>query len=206
MKILIGTPVHECKDYCMERWLANVSKLEYPADLLMVDNSPGTDYMERVRAYCVKCGIKNYTIEHLEIGEKLGIDMRIEASQEIIRQYILSYDYDAWFSWECDQIIPTNALDKLIKIMKMGNFNMVVHNSWARWDTTIVNANMGVTLIRRECLEKNWFLPKKNGKISLDLSDGYDVNEAMFKKRVLRSEDKYIEVYGVIKPIYHLNE
>ena len=49
MKILIGTPIHECKDYCMERWLKNVSKMEYPADLLLVDNSPGLTYVEQVK-------------------------------------------------------------------------------------------------------------------------------------------------------------
>jgi len=54
MKILIGAPIHECKDYCMERWLKNVSKMEYPADLLLVDNSPGLTYVEQVKDYCKK--------------------------------------------------------------------------------------------------------------------------------------------------------
>ena len=27
MKILIGTPIHESKDYAMERWLENVAVL-----------------------------------------------------------------------------------------------------------------------------------------------------------------------------------
>ena len=41
MKILIGTPIHEVKDYAMERWLENVAKLQEvtPCDLLLVDNS-----------------------------------------------------------------------------------------------------------------------------------------------------------------------
>lgn len=205
MRVLIGTPIHEVKDYCMERWLENVSKLKYPADLFIVDNSPGLEYVEKVRGYCAKHGITNYHIEHLEINQGLGADIRIEASQEMIRQYILSHDYDAWFSWECDQIIPTNALDELIKIMQAGDFTMVIHNSHARWDPAIPNTNMGITLIKRECLEKNWFLPERGGEISLDLADSYDVNDAVFKKRVLRSKDKYIEVFGIIKPIYHLS-
>ncbi|KKS83722.1 MAG: hypothetical protein UV59_C0033G0020 [Candidatus Gottesmanbacteria bacterium GW2011_GWA1_43_11] len=207
MRILIGTPIHISKDYAMERWLENVSKLEYSADLLMVDNSPGLDYMERVKASCIQHGIKNYKIKHIEIDQQLGPDLRIEAAQETIRHYVLSHNYDTWFSWECDQIIPTDALDKLIRIMKMGNFMMVVHNSQARWDPKILNTNMGITLIKKECLEKSWFLPQRNGKISLDVSDSYDINNPnVFKKRVLASGGHYLEVFGVIKPIYHLNK
>ncbi len=207
MKILIGTPIHQIKDFSMERWLENVSKLKYPADLLMVDNSPSLEYMEKVKGYCKKYGIKNYQIKHLEIDQKLGPDIRIEASQEMLRQYVLSHNYDAWFSWECDQIIPTDALDTLIKIMNEGNYMMIVHNSWARWDPTILNTNMGVTLITKDCLKKCWFLPRKNGKISLDLSDSYDVNDpTVIKKRVLKNGGHYLEVYGIIKPIYHLNQ
>ena len=206
MKILIGTPIHISKDYSMERWLENVSKLKYPADFFMVDNSPGLDYVEKVKGYCKKYGIKNFKIDHFEIDQNLGPDIRIERSQEIIRQEILSKNYDAWFSWECDQIIPTNALNKLVRLMKAGDFMMVVHNSGARWDPNIHNTNMGVTLIKRECLEKNWFLPKKNGRISFDVSDSYNVHDPIFKKRVLAKGGNYLEVFGVIKPIYHLDK
>ena len=66
MKILIGTPIHQKKDYAIERWLENVSKLEYPADLLMVDNSPGIEYMERAKGYCKRIGLKKYLIKHIE--------------------------------------------------------------------------------------------------------------------------------------------
>src|SRR3989344_4069835 len=107
MRVLIGTPIHISKDYCMERWLENVSQLTYPADLFLVDNSPGLGYVEKVKGYCTKYKIMNYKIEHLEINQKLGPDIRIEVSQETIRHYVLTHNYDAWFSWECDQIIPT---------------------------------------------------------------------------------------------------
>ena len=206
MKVLIGTPIHQVKDYAMERWLENISKLQYPTDLLMVDNSPGTSYVEKLRGYCAKYSFKNYRIKHFDIDQELGLDIRIERSQEMIRQYLLTHAYDAWFSWECDQIIPTDALGKLADIMKIGNFMMVIHNSQARWDPSIANTNMGITLIKRECLEKNWFLPKRGGKISSNVSDSYDVNDpTVFKKRVLKSGGNYIEVFGVIEPIYHLN-
>src|SRR3989344_1033770 len=101
MKVLIGTPINEVKDYAMERWLENVAKLQkvYPADLLMVDNSPGLEYVAKVKEYCAKYGIINYKIEHLEIGQWQPSAEKIGRSREIIRQEFLSRDYEAWFSW-----------------------------------------------------------------------------------------------------------
>ena len=201
MKVLIGTPTHEIKDYAMTRWLENVSKLKYPADLLLVDNSPGTDYVQKVRSYCNKYGLKNYQIKHLDINQEQGADERIGRSREIIRQYILSHNYDAWFSWECDQIIPTNALDKLIAIMKEGNFMLVAHNSPGRIVQTEPIAAFGITLIKREPLEKYGFLLEYP-----NMPNVWHGGERWFKKKILQGGGNYIEIFGVIKPIYHLNQ
>ena len=203
MKILIGTPIHIVKDYAMERWLENVAKLqmEYPADLLLVDNSPGLDYMEKVKGYCKKYGIKNYKIEHLVIGEQQGRDEKIARSREIIRQEILAKDYDAWFSWESDQIIPPDTLGKLVKIMEAGNYTMIHPNSWEREIPAEPDVNFGVCLIKRWPLEKYTFLLDTPA-----LRNSWYGGEAWFKKQVLQGGGSYIEVYGLIKPIYHLNE
>ena len=195
MKILIGTPIHIAKDYAMERWLQNVARLKYPADLFLVDNSPRLDYVEKIKGYCAKYGVTNYQIQHLDINQGLDPNIRVWTSQEAIRQEFLSGNYDAWFSWECDQLIPTNALDALVRLMETGNFMMVLHNSWARWGHAIVNANMGVTLISKQCLKKNRFLPHQ-----------WQGDKAWFKEQVLRNGGNYIDVYGIIKPIYHLNQ
>lgn len=186
----------------MERWLQNISKLEYPADLLMVDNSPDLDYIEKAKGYCVKYGITNYKIEHLEISQELSSDMRINVAQEVLRRKILNSDYDAWFSWECDQIIPNNALNELIKLMETTNCKMALHNCWARFDSDLLMTDMGCTLIKKECLKKAWFLPERDGKISFNESDRY---KSTFKERVLRSGGGFIEAFGVISPIYHLD-
>lgn len=213
MRVLIGTPIHQVKDYCMERWLENVSKLqlEYPADLLLADNSPGLDYVEKVKGYCEKYGIKNYKIEHLEIyqgqesdkGADEQIHERVTRCREIIRQEILSYDYDAWFSWECDQIIPTNALCKLVQLMKAGDFIMVDHNCWANDIPNLVNFDFGVTLIKREVLQKYSFIPKFGTDLNAPL--GWYEAESWFRKRLLKDRCNYLEVEGLIEPIYHLN-
>lgn len=212
MKILIGTPIHQTKDYCMERWLENVSKLllEYPADLLLVDNSPGLEYVEKVRGYCVKHGLTNYKIKHFEFDQGMTFwerERRVEIALGIIRQEILFSNYDAWFSWECDQIMPTNALDKIIKIMNSGNFMMVAHNSWHRTIPNGLNFSMGCTLIKRECLEleKIQLLFEPSDERSFDAVDD-DWLENLIREKALQSGGSYTEVQGIINPIYHLDE
>jgi hypothetical protein len=228
MKILIGTPIHEIKDYCMERWIENVSKLHYPADLLLIDNSPGLGYIEKIKSYLKKYRIKNFKIKHFEINEQ-NLDasqarsQKVEIAQEMIRREALKSKYDAWFSWECDQIIPPDTLDRLVSLMQKGNYMMVVVNSWARTIPGEFNANMGVTLISQKALNLGWFLPTKNKKNSFDIADiykqslktefsselsnsVYSVDEMRFKKQILKNGGNYVELYGVIDPIYHLDE
>ena len=197
MNVLIGTPIHVSKDYSMERWLENVSRQEHPADLLMVDNSPDKEYVEKVKGYCTKFGITNYKIEHIDLPPQQGKYERIARSREVIRQEFLSKDYDAWFTWECDQIIPTNALDKLIGLMKEGNYMMVNPNKWARENPDNPNTDFGCCLIKREALEKYGFL---------NVPDSWETGEAWFKSRVLSGGGSFIDVYGIIDPVYHLNQ
>lgn len=225
LKILIGTPIHQIKDYAMERWLQNVAKLqaESPADLLLVDNSPNLDYVEKVKGYCAKYGIHpvrsnpakrdaetlfrtsngvtNYRIEHLDIGDLQGRDEKIARSREIIRQYILAHDYDVWFSWESDQIIPPQTLIKLVRIMEAGKYTMIHPNSWGRVFPYEPDVSFGVCLIKRAPLEKHTFLLDTPA-----LRNSWYGGEEWFKKQVLADGGSYVEIYGIIKPIYHLDK
>lgn len=203
MKVLIGTPIHKIKDYCMEKWIENVSILlkKYPADLLLVDNSPDLCYIEKIKSYLAKYSINNYKIKHLEINQEQPTGERIGRSREIIRQEFLKGDYDAWFSWESDQIIPIDALDKLCVLMQKGKFMIVIHISWNREYPSEPAAYFGCALIRRDALEKYSFLLESDP----DNPQTWHRTEEWFKRRVLKGGGNYIEVSGVIKPIEHLN-
>ena len=210
MKILIGTPIHEIKDYAMQRWLRNVAGLRKrtPADLLLVDNSPNLNYVEKVKEYCQKYGVENYKIRHFNFNQGISrgkIEIRVQRAKEIIRREVLSQDYDAWFSWECDQIIPHNALEELIRIMQSGNFMMVAHNSWWRTVPTSLNFNMGCTLIKRDCLKLKKFKLIFERVKSTNTELAGDWLEDLFRKQILQIAGTYARVQGVINPIYHLN-
>ncbi len=212
MKILIGTPIHVSKDYSMERWLQNVAKvrLQYPADLLLVDNSPGLEYVKKVKKYCSKFNIRNYTIEHLEIPQGERSDEndgeqsheRIARSREIIRHEFLAKDYDAYFFWENDVLIPSNALGKLVALMQLGNFMVVDHNCWVSYAPTQVNFDYGLVLFSRKCLEKYSFLPEST--LDPTMPNYWYEAEYRFRKRIHKDRCKYTNVEGLIEPVYHL--
>jgi len=211
MKILIGTPIHESKDYCIERWLENVVQLRkvHPADLLMVDNSPGNDYVKRVKQYCKNLGIKDFEIKHLDIAQGIMVDKsideqiheRVARCQEIIRKYVLERDYDAWFSWECDQIIPVDTLDKLIEIMKKGGYIMVNHNCWDKNVEDGLCFDWGVTLVNRDYLKKYGFLLEYG--IDPEPDSWYNA-QAWYRQRLKRDGSPFVDLIGVISPILHL--
>ena len=203
MKILIGTPIHEIKDYSMERWLESVSKLEYPADLFLVDNSPNSDYIKKVEDYCRKYGLTNYKLTHIVTTSDTSIDERLAKSREAIRREVLRHNYDAWYSLECDVIVPPNALTKLVDLIT--DSWVVSHGYPARGNPEGFNTEFGTSLISRQALEKYSFL---NGYGYCDpfRSNVRYEGDVWFIKRITRNQEgKYINVNGIIKPIYHLS-
>lgn len=200
MKILIGTPINAIKDYAMKKWLKNVAALtkNTPADLLLVDNTFGLEYLKKVKDYCQKFGLTNYSLDHLEIGQWQPPEEKIGRSREIIRQKFLQGGYDIWFSWECDQIIPVDALEKLLKIMTTGHYMMVYANTWSRTIPGETNANFGCCLIDKETLNKHSFMLQGD-------ENCWGGGEDRFKKHVMAAGGNYVEIYGIINPIIHLD-
>lgn len=211
-KVLIGTPVHVSKDYAMERWLQSVAKLqlEYPADLLLVDNSPDLDYIEKIKSYCATYGLTNYKIKYFEIqqgtitGKSIGEQEheRIGRCREIIRADFLAGDYDAYFFWENDILIPPDSLGKLVALMKAGDFMIVVHNCWINSIPNMPNFDYGIVLFNRECLKKYDFLPES--ETNPEIPESWYYAEEWHRRRLLRDGRNYAKVSGLIEPVYHL--
>lgn len=202
MKILIGTPVHESKDYSMERWLQAVSKLEYPSDLLLVDNSDHPEYVGKLHAYCQKFGITNYQLVHIKVRPDTILDEKLALSREVIRKTILDQGYDAWFSLECDVIAPPNALSKLVGLLD--NYWMVSHVYPSRDDPNQTNEQLGIALIKRLVLEKYSFI-NGYGYVNPLRPDSWYGGDVWFIRQIDFSRNgKRLNVSGIIKPIYHL--
>lgn len=203
MKILIGTPIHQCKDYCMERWLKSVSKFTYPHDFLMVDNSPDASYLEKVKRYCKKFGLTNYKLVHIDVDQGLCVDGKISYAREIIRQEIITKGYDAWCSLECDVIAPPNALNELVKLI--GNYTEVNHFYPSRKNPDDMLYGFGLSLIKKEALLKYGFI-NEYGFCDPEIPICFHGGESWFMRRISRNGGKYISVSGIIQPIYHLDK
>ena len=204
MKILIGTPVHECKDYAMERWLKSVSKLDYPYDLLLVDNSDNLEYTDKLHKYCKKYGVSSYKLVHIDVGRNAILDEKLASSREMIRKEVLDKSYDAWFSLECDVITPPDALSKLVNLID--DYLIVSHVYPSRADPQQINEQLGVTLVKSPVLEKYTFI-NGYGFVNPFRPGCWYGSDVWFIRQIdLSQRGKHINVGGIIKPIYHLSE
>ncbi len=204
MQILTAAPVHEAKDYAMERWLRAVAKLDYQSDLLLVDNSPGTKYVKKLREYCQKNKIKKFKIIHLELPSEINKEERLGEAREAIRQEVLKNNYDAWFSLECDIIVPPDTLRKLVNLFD--NYDMVGHTYPTRGNPSLTNAELGIALIKGEVLKKYNF-SRAYGFVNPKLPHHWYGNDVWFLRRIdLNPQGKRLNVSGIIKPIYHLSK
>lgn len=202
MRILIGTPVHECKDYAMEKWLKSVSKFDYPFDLFMVDNSENPGYVDKLHEYCKKYGITNYKLTHIDIGPNVVLDERLAKAREVIRQEMLSKNYDAWCTLECDIIAPPDALTKLVGLME-DNW-MVCHTYPARGNSNDTNAEFGISMVKRKLLEDFCFTTGYGYANPLQPNCWYSGDVWFIRRLDQIHENKHMTIGGIIKPIYHL--
>ncbi len=204
MKILMGTPIHECKDYAMERWLESVSKLDYSFDLLMVDNSDNPEYVNKVHNYCKKYGVANYKLAHVDVDKDAVLDEKLAKSREIIRREVLSKNYDCWFSLECDVIAPPDCLSKLVNLID--DYWMVSHAYPAREIPNETNAELGISLINRKALIKFGFINEYGYVNPLSPNIRYSSDVWFIRRIDTGKTGKHINVDGIIKPIYHLRQ
>lgn len=202
MKILIGTPVHESKDYAMDRWVASVAKLDYPFDLLLVDNSDNSKYVDTLHQYCKKHGITNYRLVHTDVSPDAVLDERLAQSREIIRKEVLGKSYDAWFSLECDVIVPPDALSKLVGLIR--DYWIITHTYPSRINPNQMNEQLGIALVKRQVLEKYSFINGYGFVNPLRPESWYGGDVWFIRCIDVNRQGKRINVSGIIKPIYHL--
>jgi hypothetical protein len=158
MKILIGTPIYEPKDYAIKRWLTSVSQIELNPDdtirLLMVDNSENDKWQDKVREYCRELNFTNYDLVHLS-GMKDGQDYedeRLFASRQVIEDTLLNEGYDYFWSWECDILCPPGILKYMLKLTD--DFEAIYHTYLPREMTDFQEQDgVGCVLFNRKVFE-----------------------------------------------------
>jgi GT2 family glycosyltransferase len=202
--VLIGTPMHVCKDYAFKRWLDALEAIEYPVrEMLWVDNSPGLDYYEYLKANTPK-NIKT-TVIHIDITYH-DPEERVGIAREEIRKKVLEEGFDWWFSWEADTIAPPDVITKMMKYSD--EFKVIHHASPSRQDPDTDGNSFGLSLIHRDILARFGFALEW-GNVDPLMPHCWHGVDSWFNRRVCRDpgpDGKFIELYGVVKPLLHLNE
>lgn len=167
--ILIGTPVHEAKDYCFEEWLTSVNNLMKYKNLgkkfflLLVDNSPNLNYQEKVRQLCKKLGIDNYKLIHLDLAvydngnfkhDRANVEERVAYCREEMKKELWKGDYSHLFFWESDIILPPDAFERLIGFDS--EFDVIMHDYPDRLDPTREVWGFGCTIIKSKWFPKDF--------------------------------------------------
>jgi hypothetical protein len=198
MTVLIGTPIRDIKEYSIREWLNSVSKLKGDWFLFMVDNSDTVDFSERVHRYCYEIGLKNYELIHLEGMGGRESEERLSYSREEIRNRLDDYDY--WLSWECDIVLPPDALNILLTFMD--GFDNVNHGYPDREKSSMEVGGVGCSLFKKEILKDFTFL---NGYAFCDPDDkqNYYSGDCWLITWLLRGGFKMAELHNILK-IRHL--
>ena len=109
-KILIAIPTYEGKNYCLDEFLKNIRKFDYPKnrlEIFIADNSKSNSNAKYInKKYKIKVFWKDY--EGYSIFEKLA------DTHNQLRRYFLESDCDYMFHLESDIFPPKNILWELL--------------------------------------------------------------------------------------------
>ncbi|MBL7147504.1 MAG: hypothetical protein ISS82_01630 [Nanoarchaeota archaeon] len=196
MKILVGCPTSEHKDYCLKEYVEAVKKLN--CDVLLIDNSEGEEYYNKIKSL----GVNVIKDKYYEKARD-----RIVSSRNLLKERCLKNSYDYLFSLEQDVIPPLDVIERLLKhgkkiigalYFKLEDEDTLSPLAWVHHegnyarrlnysDTVeprlmeVITCGLGCVLIHKDVLEKVNFRYDKNKKSFDDIWFGIDAREHGFK-------------------------
>ena len=106
----MGTPIYDKKDYCRERFVENIKKLDYPADKLqwcLVDNSQRPAYYHKLR--------RLYPGHAWRVKRGSNTRDALRNAMNFLRLKAIEEDYDYLLIVESDLFPEPDALKKLLR-------------------------------------------------------------------------------------------
>lgn len=203
--VLIGTPIRDTKQYGIKRWLKSVCQLDYNNYLLyMVDNSDTPDFVRYVTDFCNEIGFTKYEIVHLDSMAGLEGEARLAPSRQKIEEKLISGDFKYWFSWECDTILPSDALKYLLRFFP--EFDVVNHTYPDRDDKKLDVGGIGCSVFKREVMEGYSFTAGGGyGQCEPKNHNCYYSGDSLLMSRMMWADRKIVDIHKVLS-IEHLGE
>lgn len=120
--VLVGCPTHELKSDSLEHFLRGLNSLTYEnVDVMIEDNSPTPTYAEKIRA-AGKEWEKNHSGKTFEVihtpNPAESARERIVNGRNLIRERVLSGNYDYFLSLEQDLVPPRDVIETLLSRKK----------------------------------------------------------------------------------------
>lgn len=110
MKVLVGCPTSNHKEYCLKEYLEGVKNLSYEdVHLVLVDNSEDDYYYNKLK----ELGVSVIRGKYFE-----GAKDRVVYSRNLLRRYCLENGYDYFLSLEQDVVPPKDVIEKLLSHKK----------------------------------------------------------------------------------------
>lgn len=121
-RVLVACPTYAGKEYCLDQWVDAFHALDWPEDdkfPLLVDNTRGSDGYAKL--------ILSKDVRVIHIDPSLTFEETFRRCWQYIHQEAVIEGFDWVFSVEQDNIVPPDALKKLMHIAEAGNMEVVTH-------------------------------------------------------------------------------
>lgn len=121
--VLIAAPSYAGKSYALDRWVESTNAIRAAyggrSDTLIVDNTRNSDGYTKL---CIEKGIRCVHLDPL-----VTFESTFSRCWQIIHQEAVIEEFDWVFSVEADNIMPPEALVKLMAIADAGRLEVVTH-------------------------------------------------------------------------------
>src|SRR3989344_246742 len=105
-RVLVGCPTSFHKEYCLKEYAESIKSLAYKHyDILLVDNSPNDEYLQKIKSLGINA-IKGPYNENARD--------RIVISRNILKEYAIKNNYEYLLSLEQDVMPPKDIIERLL--------------------------------------------------------------------------------------------
>lgn len=156
MKILIGGPTYEVKEYCYKPFLRSLHLLERNGSpIILADNSRTIDFVSKMRAYAKELGMIDFEAIYLNyVGwDDEHQELSLGQAREAVRKRLMEGDFEYWFSVESDVILPPDALRVLHDLAERKSLDAVYHRFPTKEDKNVLLDGIGCALFKKEVLK-----------------------------------------------------
>ncbi len=104
-KVLVGAPVSDHHEYCIDTFIETLKTLTYPNfDILLVDNSKDDRFFNKIKK----------VFPTIKYPYHKSVKVRLAESRNILREKTINEGYDYMFNLDQDVVPPKDVIERLI--------------------------------------------------------------------------------------------